>query len=119
MSGAYCISIAVARAVEDDPHGQPMHFPTPDEQQHAIDVITRMALGDGAMTTLVIDQLASLQPVPGLRVANIMLMLAGCAVEDPAAWAGILVEHLAGARKAMRERAVQAAASKPMLGERH
>ena len=58
----------------------------------------------------------SLQPEAGRRVADIMVMLAGGAVEDPAAWAALLTEHLDGARRAMRERALEGVG--PTLAER-
>ena len=72
-------------------------FPTPDQQQAAIDTVVRMALLDGAITEAVIEQLATLPREAGLRVATIMVMLAGAAVQDTQDWQGLLQEHLAGA----------------------
>ena len=80
-------------------------FPTPNQQQDAIDtVVSRkprsgfagMALLQGAITTAVIEQLASLPREAGLRVATVMVMLAGAAVQDTQDWQGLLQAHLAG-----------------------
>jgi len=50
------------------------------------------ALRWDGISTLVLDLLAGLPPDAGLRLATIMVMLAGGAVADPAAWAAILTE---------------------------
>jgi len=86
--------------------------------RHFLGLIAHMA--QGGIPTIVIDHLVALKPEDGMRVANMMVMLAGCCVVDnPAAWAGTLVEYLTEARSAMREHAIQVADAKPMLGERH
>lgn len=100
-----------------DEHGQPYPELTHAEQPVIVDGLIRMATGDISLSTLVIDQLGSLPASAGLRVATYLVMLAGGAVQDPAAWAAILIEHLDGVREAMREGAL--AALEPTHGERH
>ena len=71
-------------------------FPTSAQQQAAVDTVVRMALLEGGITAAVVQQLGSLQREAGLRVATIMIMLAGAAVPDTRDWQGLLQEHLAG-----------------------
>ena len=75
---------------------------TPDQQTAALDVLIRAALTneEGPLTSDLQRMLGTVQHEAGLRVATVLVMLAGLAVPDNEEWVALLKEHLAGATPA-------------------
>ena len=73
---------------------------TPQEQKDALDVIIRMALTNDEGSTMTNElplMLGTLQRSAGVRVADIMVMLAGAAVPDSRDWVTLLKENIQAA----------------------
>lgn len=72
---------------------------TPEQQTAALDVLVRAALTDftGPLSSELQTMLSTLPRDTGLRVASVLVMLAGMAVADTADWRALLAEHMAGA----------------------
>jgi hypothetical protein len=75
-----------------------MKSTTPKQQIGAMDVVIRAALTNerGPLTDELRVMLGSLPREAGIRVANIMIMLAGAAVADVVDWRQVLQDHLGG-----------------------